>query len=317
MTFNLTRQSLGGTLVLFTLLLGLFWVRHFYAPSVAEAATVNPMPLGELLDMAAHGIEWVHLAVSVVFVYMTAVCLTRMVSRNLLFQVRTFSFLPLLAVAGFGIFIEECNAAAVVAMYLSARGSDYLASSYRRTARPGDLFGGGLMFGLMPLFHASALFLMVLPLLSMPIYKRNFRETALMFTGLLLPAFVWFYVLWATDGVFTWPVMSYVIPALDMMRLVAVGMVAATVLLSLVSFVGDGRMIRTRAYRIHLYLLCFLMLSAAGCRSVGSLPLVAVPLSVVAASWFSRHGGFVPSVVYALTLAVTVFMNLWEIYHNL
>ncbi len=317
MNGNLTRQSLGGALVLFTLLSGLFWARHLLWPLPAEAAVANPLPLGRLIDGMAHGIEWVHAAVSSVFIYMTAICVTRLVSRNLVFQVRTHAFLPLLVVAGFGIFIREGNSAAVVAMYLLARGSYYFASAYRRRARVGDLFGGGLMFGLAPLFHAPSVVYMVMVIVAMPIYRRNFRETALALIGALLPALTWFYILWATDGEPMWPEMNYVLPGMDIMRMVAAGLVVATVLISLVSFMHDARKIRTRAYHIHLYMLCFLAVGLAGWRSVGDLPMVAVPVSVVAASWFSRHEGLAPTIVYTLTLIAAISVNVWGIYHSL
>jgi hypothetical protein len=310
MTRNLTRQSLGGTLVLFTLLMGLFWARHFMAPLPAEAAAANTMPLGQLLDRAAQGIEWVHAAISLLFIYMTAICVTRMMSRNLVFQVRTHTFLPLLAVAGFGIFIRDCNAAAVIAMYLLARGSDYFASAFRRHARPGDLFGGGLMFGLAPLLHATAVFYIVLIPLAMIVYMRNLRETVLALIGALLPASTWLYILWATGGDFEWPAMHYnTLPEMDLPRMVATGLLAATVLVSLASFMRDSHRIRTRAHRIHLYMIFFLIIGVAGWRSVGDLPPTAVPAGVVAASWLSRHEGIIPTLFYALTITATIFAN--------
>ena len=316
MNLNLTRQSLGGAFVLFTLLLGLFWVRHLCAPLPVEAAVLNPMPLGKLIDVAARGIEWVHSSASLVFVYMTAIRVTRLVVRNLVYQVRTHAFLPLMAVAGFGIFLRDGNTAAVIAVYLLVRGSDYFASTFRRRARAGDLFGGGLMFGLAPLFYAPAAICLIMVLVAMPIYKRNLRETALALVGALLPAFVWFYVVWALGVGFVWPDMGYVLPEMDIMRMVVAGLVAATMLASLVSFVRDARRIRTRAYRIHLYMICFMAVAFAGCRSVGDLPMVAVPVGVVAASWFSRHEGVVPTLAYVLTLAAAIFVNIWEIYLN-
>ncbi len=309
MNLNLTRQSLGSTLVLFTLLMGLFWVRHLSASLPAEAAVANPMPLGRLIDVAARGIEWIHAAVSLIFIYMTAIRVTRLVVRNLVFQVRTHAFLPLLAVAGFGIFIRDGNSAAVVAMYLLTRGSDYFASSFRRTARAGDVFGGGLMFGLAPLFYAPAAFYLIMIPVAMPIYMRSLRETVLALVGALLPAFAWFYILWATERGFVWPDMHYILPEVGIARLVVAGLVVALVMVSLVSFMSDASRIRTRAYRIHLYMICFLVAGLAGWRSAGDLPLVAVPVSVVAASWFSRHDGVVPKAAYLLAILAAVAAN--------
>jgi hypothetical protein len=314
MTFNLTRQSLGGALVLFTFLVGLFWVRHLAAPMASEAAVAHPAPLGALIQKYTHNIEWVHAAASLVFIYMTAICITRLVTRNLVFQVRTHAFLPLLAIAGFGIFIREDNTAAVIAMFLLARGSDYFASSFRRDARPGDLFGGGLMFGLAPLFHAPTTFCLPLILVAMLVYIRSLRETLLSLVGASLPAFTWFYILWITDRKFEWPPMYYTLPEMDITQMVAAGLVATTILMSLLSFLRDARRIRTRAYRIHIYMICFLFVGLAAWHSISDLPLIAVPIGVVAASWFSRHEGIIPTLTYILTITTIIITNIFHLF---
>lgn len=312
------RQSLGATLVLFVLLMGLFLGRHLLFPlEGAEDAVANPMPLGATLDRLAKGVEWVHVAVSAAFAFFTAISVTRLVSRNLVFPVRTHVFLPLLAVIGFGIAVRGGNASAVVAMFLLSRGNEYFAAAFRRTARPGDLFGGGLMFGLAVLFYAPAAVWLALIPVAMPIYMRNLREGILALTGALLPLFASCYADWVMGGEFLTTLTHIAdavtarmsVPELSVARLAVAGIVAMMVVVSLVSFASDARKVRTRAYRIHLYMICSLFIGLAGLRSVGDLPLAAIPMSIVGASWFSRHEGVVPTIVYILTLLTAVAAN--------
>ncbi len=319
MRSTITRQPLSTTLVWFSLLVVLFVVRHIMAPLPIEEAVANTMPLGALIDMAANHNEWIHSAISLVFIYFTAISITRLISRNLVFPARTHTFLPLLAITALGICIPTGNGAVSVAAYLLARGSEYFASAFRRTARPGDLFGGGLLFGLTSLLYAPAAIYLVLALVAMPIYMRSLRETMLTMVAALLPIFACCYVYWAMDRPFLEPCMSIrdaltahiAIPDLPLTRIVAAGMVALCVIMSLAAFVADGHKIRTRAYRIHIYMLCYLVVAVAGWRSVNDIMLVAVPMSVVASLWFARREGWVPTVVYLLTVAAAVVANLY------
>lgn len=253
--------------------------------------------------------EWAHAVVSVVCAIGAAISVTRMVSRNLVFAVRTHVFLPLMAAAGFGVAIATGNGGAAVAMFLIARGTEFFTSAFRRTAKPGDLFGGGLLLGLAPLVHLSAACYVLLIPVAMVVFMRNLREAVLAMVGAALPAFVWWYVEWATGRGASLEYPRFVLPEWSVSQFIAAGMLVVCALVSLGSLMRDARRIRTRAYRIHIYMVFYLLIGVAGMRSAADLPMVAVPLGVVAAGWFSRHEGIVPRIVYVLTL-LSVCVNL-------
>ncbi len=286
---KITRWSLGATLILFVLLVALFWGRHLWNIEFGE--------------------EWIHAGVSLAAVFMAAYSASRIVLRNLVFAVRTHVFLPLMVIIGFGIIFADEGGGAAVSMFLVTRGGEYFASAFRRTARPGDLFGGGLMMGLAPLACTeAAVFLALIPI-AMIVYMRNFRETLLAFTGAALPIFARWYVGWATGEGWTPHFPMLELPELGLRQMILGGLLAAGVVVSLGSFVFDRRRIRTRAYRIHIYLFFWLIVSFAGFRNGGDFALIAVPAGVIAASWFSRHEGVVAQVFYISMLIMAVVAN--------
>lgn len=312
MKFSVIRQSLSGTLVLFCLLAGLFAVRHGVAEAVPAMGAAAP--LGRLMA-GVTGTGWGDMAAALFFALWAAVSITRLVSRNLVFAAKTHTFLPLMAIVSLGIVWQSPMSPAVAAMFLLARGSEYMAAAFRRTSRPGDLFGGGMMPGLAPLVYAPAsIFLFMVPL-AMMVFRRSKRESALTVVGVLLPVFIAAYWTWARGGaflsVFT-DTADFLMtrqgfePLPPMAALVCGGLAAACVVVSLGSLAADSGTIRTRALRIHVYMVCFLVVAGLGfalpCASWGDLPMAAVPVGVVGASWFSRHDGWIPNVLYILII---------------
>jgi hypothetical protein len=318
---------LGTTLVVFSLLIGLFWVRHLFFPAAAEAPTPNPMPAGAAIQRLLAGREWIEAALSLAFICLVVIVVTRLVSRNLVFATRTHVFLIFFALAGFGLFIRGGNLPAIAATYLVARGSEFFAVSFRRASQPGNLFGGAMLIGLAPLLYAPAAIYAVMVPLAMPIYMRNRREAVVALAGLLLPTFAWAYVWWGLGrpfgelyGLIAQALTTRVAAppvdlreAVDILRLASAALIAACTVLSLGSFVIEARQIRTRAYRIHVYMIFLLVVACGGmalpCASVGDLPLIALPVSVVAASWFSRHNGRFSTILYLITILCVVVCN--------
>lgn len=324
MSFSVIRQSLSGTLVLFCLLLGLFAVGHWYGMNSGESGAdwTTVAPLGLLLEHATMTEPWLDTALALFFALATAISVTRLISRNLVFAVRTHTFLPLVAIVGFGLFWGREMAPAAAAMFFIARGSEYFASSFRRTSKSGDLFGGGFMLGLAPLVYApAAIFLTMIPL-AMSIYMRSWRESALAVAGVLLPSFAVAYATWALGGHFMaifrdaaailMTQRALVRPPLP--TLVAMGAVVLCTVISLGSLAMERSTIRTRALRIHSYMVCLLVVAGVGfaltCSSWADLPLAAVPVGVVTSSWFSRHEGLVPNILYLLIILSAVVANI-------
>lgn len=333
MKYGITKQPLSVTLVLFSVLALLFWFRHLFIPMAAETAALNPMPFGGAISQWLAPYPYAEAALSLLVLYLTAISVTRLVSRNLLFPARTYVFLILMLIAGYGLFIRSGNLPAVVAAWLTAQASEYFASSFRRTARLSDSFRGALLLGCAPLFYAPATIYLLLMPVAMPIYMRGWRESIVALVGMLFPVFAFSYVTWAagepflalyTDIADTLLSRGTLAPLCDVgsaegiARVFTAAMLVVAVLLSIATFVMSARQIRTRAYRIYLYMLLFLLLSVAGlalpCASVGDLPLVAMPVAIVATFYFSRFEGRFPAIIYALTIAGAVVCNLLPIF---
>ena len=326
---RITRQPLGITIVLSTLLLLFFQGRHVLWPVKAEAAAENLTPLGGAIAGWFEGLPWVEAGMSVVLILLTAIVITRLVSRNLVFPTRTYVFLIFLAVVGYGIFIRSGNLPVVLSAYLLARASECFAAAFRRTAHMYNSFRGALMLGMVPLLYApAAVYVLLLPL-AMPIYMRGVRETIVGFTGLALPTLVYAYVMWALGEPFTEYFTDLFaqlmtpggrLPLIDLTshagiaRIVLMALVAAGVVMSLGTYIVNARMIRTRAFRIYLFMIFFMLVGIGGmalpCASVGDLPLVALPVSVVAAEYFSRYVGVTANILYISTILAAVAYNI-------
>lgn len=326
---GITRQPLGITIVLFTLLVLFFQGRHILWPAAAEAPVANLTPLGRMIVGWFEGLPWVEAAVSVILILFTAVVITRLVSRNLVFAARTYVFLIFLAIVGYGIFIRSGNLPVVLAAYLLAKASECFASAFRRTARMADSFRGAVMLGIAPLLYVPATAYIVLLPFAMAIYMRGWRETVVGFTGLVLPTLVYAYVMWALGEPFTeyfielftqlmtsgggLPFIDTSSPA-GIARIALITLIAAGIVMSLGTYARNARMIRTRAFRIYLFMIFFMLTVIGGmalpCASVGDLPLVALPVSVVAAEYFSRYTGTTASVIYISTILVAVAYNI-------
>ena len=326
---GITRQPLGVTIVLFTLLVLFFQLRHILLPVAAETAVANLTPLGSVVGGWFEGLPWVEAVVSVVLTLLTAIVITRLVSRNLVFPARPYVFLIFLAAAGYSIFIRSGNLSAVLSAYLLARASEYFASAFRRTARMYDSFRGAVMLGIAPMLYAPATVYMLLLPLAMAVYMRGWRETVVGFAGLMLPMLVYSYLMWALGTPFTeyftdlfaqlttygggLPFIDMTSPA-GIARIALMALIAAGVMMSLRTFILNGRMIRTRAFRIYLFMIFFMLAGCGGmalpCASVGDLPLLALPVSVVAAEYFSRHISIVAKILYILTILGAVVYNI-------
>lgn len=326
---GITRQPLGITIVLFTLLLLFFWGRHITGPLPAEAAVPNLTPFGSVVSSWFAGLEWLEAVVSVFVVFLTAIVVTRLVSRNLVFPARTYVFLIFFAIVGYGVFIRTGNLPAVLAGYLLARASECFASAFRRSARMIDSFRGALLLGIAPLFYAPAAMYMLLLPLAMPVYMRGGRETVVGFVGLAFPMLAYAYVMWALGEPFTGyftdlygqlsapgdglPFIDMATPA-GIARMLLMALVAAGLVMSLGTYIMNAGMIRTRAFRIYLFMIFFMLAGIGGlllpCASAGDLPLLALPVSVVASEYFSRYTGTVASLIYISTIVVAVAYNI-------
>ncbi|MCL2562242.1 MAG: hypothetical protein FWE10_08010 [Rikenellaceae bacterium] len=328
---GITRQPLGATMMLFSLLLSLFVWRHLAVEKVAVVSGAAPFgsAIGPWFAMRPYAGS----AVTVILIFLTALVLTRLISRNLVFPARTYVFLIFFVIAGYGIFATLGSVSVVLATYLAAKASESFASAFRRSARMSKSFQGAMLLGIAPLLHAPAAVYALLVPLAMAVYIRGWRETLVAIVGLALPAATYSYIMWAFgvqafgayftalgESLFTpvsagggFPTVSLTSPT-EVAVVALVVFMAAAVVLSLGAYVLEARRIRTRALRIYVYMALFMFVGVGGlllpCASTADVPLLALPLSVVAAGYFSRHTNLAAGILYVLTILAAVAYNL-------
>lgn len=324
----IARQPLWMTIGIFTLLLGLFWFNHLTSVP-AQVAIFNPAPFGKAINSWLDTSPYIDAAASIIFIYMTALVITRTISRNLVFPARTYVFIILYAIIGYGFFIRTQTLPITISAYLIAKGSEYLAASFRRSVSFSEMFRSGFVFGLAPLFYAPSVVYILLLFIAMPLYMRSVREAAVALAGLLLPILTYSYIMWGAGDPFMQPLVTLWetitdngggIPLFDLhssagiLRASAATMAIIAIVLSLGSFAVTSHSMRTRAFRVYGFFVFFLIIAVIAIflpgASTGDLPLIAIPTSVVGAHFFSRHQGIPATIIYILLLISIIASNI-------
>lgn len=327
---TILRQPLWVTIGIFTLLLGLFWVNHLTSAISAQSAIYNPAPFGQAVNSWIAGSPYIDAAMSILLTFMTALVLTRIISRNLVFPARTYIFITIYVAICYGFFIHNDTLPVAIAAYLVAKGAEYLAASFRRSVSFSELFRSGFVLGLAPLFYAPSVIYILLLFIAIPVYLRTVREAFVGLTGLILPILTYSYIMWGTGDPFLQPLITlwdavtndgggfmppfYPHSPAGFLRLSAAAAVIAALVLSLGTFVLNPRGMRTRALRIYSFFVFFLLIAGIAmflpCASTGDLPLTAIPASVVGSHYFSRHPGIPATILYFLLLGSIITGNL-------
>lgn len=325
---TIARQPLWVTIAIFTLLLGLFWMNHLTSAAAAQPAIYNPAPFGSAINSWLGAAAYIDAGLSILFIYMTALVITRIISRNLLFPARTYIFLTLYAIIGYGFFMRGNTLPVAISAYLVAKGSEYLAASFQRSTSFRESFRSGIVLGLAPLFYAPSGVYIFLLIIAMPLYMRTVREAILGLAGLILPILTYSYIMWGTGDPFLQPLATLWgtitgdgggFPPFDLaspagiLRASAAAVAIVAIVLSLGSFVVNAPP-RTRALRVYGFFIFFLIIAVLAiflpCASIGDLPLLAIPASVVGANFFSRHPGITATIIYILLLVSIIGANI-------
>ncbi|MCD7968745.1 MAG: hypothetical protein LUF87_00100 [Alistipes sp.] len=343
MQADVTKQSFGVIFTQFVLLALLFWAGCYYGTGEQAAmtsASVLPGPSGWPGYLPGNYIgPWTMrfplptVVLSLVIIFFNAFLITKTVTQNLVYPIRTY--LPCifyLLVAG-GICFPGYDLAAVLAAYLMVRASAAFISSFVRKVSFGTTFRGAFLIGMTPLLEPqNAIYILLVPIATM-IFRRCGRETIVAVLGSLMPALITAYLWWAFGGEFTgvfievWQQFTAGVPAMvspqalsggletlygmitepaGILRIGAVALMVVTLLLSVISFFSMSADMRTRAYKINIFALWFLLLGfislALPSRCCGNFPVLAIPAAVIAPAFFVRHRSLVPLALYILTL---------------
>ncbi len=324
MQTDVARQSLSFSLLLFAVLGGLFWLRGVAAPYEVEAALPGDVLLGGMVTRMAAGSPWLAWAAGGLLAVVTALHITRISTRNMLYVNRSFLPITFFVTAACGVFVTPGNVNGLIAVFLFTGSSAHLAASFRRAPSFDLMFRAGIGLGLMPLFYPPALVLWTGVPVAMLLYRRLWREGVACLVGLLMPLAAYSYIDWLAGGEFTdapRQVMDYLGFGQPYAPLgIGIGQTVVLCLMTLVFFLSTGtylgmaRSMRTRPARIIAYFLCMtavaLTVYALPCRNAMMYPLLAAGFSMVAPVYFVRNKGLVPALLFAGLAMAAVAVNL-------
>lgn len=351
MQLDIVRQPLSLTLLLLALLLALFWgsgdagpagvrerqalpaavMREAAGPAdraegraekngtgagedTATRAAARAMPLEALLAPGSVPPGFPYRLGTAALLFLAALLVTRIVTRNMVLVVRTYLPALFFAVVASGFYRPDNGAASAVAALLLIAGSDRLIAGFRRKASFDPLFRGAFLLGTAPLVAAPAvLFFPAVPV-AVVLFRRNGHEAAVALIGYVLPLLVCSYVYWGMGypfghvgemlaGALTTPAASDMLTLrAGLWRMALAALLLLLTALSIVSFAGHAAQMRTRARRIFLYFI-YMLVPGAGLfllpgRSPEMFALLAVPLAVIAPNFFVRHTGALPALLY-------------------
>lgn len=343
MHVDLTRHSLGWTLLLFAGLTALFWMRSVVAPLPEADALCAQMPLGLWIDRAG---AWLPLGLRnlliVLIVFWNGLLLTRVMSRNMLVLERTYMPFILYLLVACGLSFGRTPLAPYVAAGLLVTAFDLMIGSFRRVVVYAKSFDSALLTGLSALVYGpAAVYALLLPC-SLILFRKGWREWLTTTVGLALPFLIASYVYWGLGEPFlhVWNLwlqemserlgspffwqraceaLSAGGAATGSPGAVAL-MIAPWVPIALVTgaalgvFLFKARSMRTRPYKTYLYFVWILFFSLtpllAPGGSTADLPLLAAPLAIVMPTYFNRFGGWPGNGAYLLLLGCVILYNL-------
>ncbi|MCC8035489.1 MAG: hypothetical protein LIO77_06115 [Rikenellaceae bacterium] len=342
MQTDVTMQSFGATIVQFLLLAALFWASSLCgiagtagdaAMSLTYAAEEGSFLPGFYINGALSHYPAAAGALTLLLIFVNAFLITKTVSRNLVYATRTYLPAIFYLLVACGICFPVYDLSAVVAAWLLVQASIAFISSFVRSDSFGSTFKGAFFIGITPLLDPpNAIYLLMIPA-AMAIFRRGGRETFVALIGSLLPALFTAYIWWACGNEFTglfvdiWREFTAGFPQsiggraaglsgaaaalastpAGIARLLTTGLLAVTLIMSAVGFFTMSSDMRTRAYKIHIYAIWFLLLAvislALPSGGSGNFPVLAIPAAILAPVFFVKHRSPVPTILYILLVA--------------
>lgn len=322
MRIDITRQPLGIVLMQFFLLMLLFWSRAEFFPTPVERVDMSSgFALGGIFDffIRSSGVLGQLIVMGVVFV--NAMLITRIVTRNMVLEARTFLPALIYLMTSCGLYIGGGVSGYLVSMF-TIHGTHYFIRGFRRTATFDFVFRGGLLFGLAVLFSFEAVLLFIATVIAMIIFRRTIRETIAMFAGFVLPFAIYSYIYWGMGYDFSYVALwgwrslalfdlyGIYISAIGVPQILFVSILTLVVFLSLGAFVVNTTTMRNRAQRIFIFFIWLLLFGivmfALPVRSSLGYSLIAAPVALIAPYYFVKHHSRTSLYLYIALIATAV-----------
>lgn len=339
MSLDLTRQSLLKTILYFVLLAVIFWGAELFQPErsglVAAAHDTQMLtppagtPLGTLLDQWIRQVPGIGILLSSILVFINSFVVTRLVIRNVIFLERTYmpAIIYLLVSSGYYNSYMSFRPLLVALLVLIAAENIFRSYNYKALAT-GPYMVVGFTLGAAGAIYAPALFLVILLPIGLLLFRLfDLREWIAALGGWLIPLFFSAYGVWLAGGNFTDTFVqcrdalltSTPLPPAKLFssfEWTFIGCVVILFILSIITFLGRRREYKLKPFKVYIYFIWMLIVTASilafvPSRSLYQLPILAIPLAVIIPTYFnSRKPNFVTNFLYVLMMGCAVVIHL-------
>ena len=328
MSIDFTRPNLFRAIFYFLLLYAFFRCRElFHAEPVAVDATFL-MPLGKGLSgfLSGHPV-WKEIYLFLLS-FFSALSLTRILSRNMIYRERTFLPVVVFPLVAFGYTSSAVTPAALTAAFLLVFAAGNMIKSHKREENISYFLHAAVALGFATLLYApSVVFFLLLPV-GFALFRQNGRSIVAATFGYFLPLFFCSYVLWGMGENFgdtTRRMLSILMTPssetlfvfrMEAWDFVLSGLFLLLALLARIGFAKGQVRIRRRALR-GFFLFFWMLVVSFGmvilpCRSLDMLPVLAVPLAAVIPVVFTRKNGWFSNLLYLLMVWSVIIYNLFR-----
>lgn len=323
MRFDIIRQPLSVTMVLFALLLIVFWGRHILLPLPQEGLTALATPLGGWINGLTDNLNEFRLLPAMVMIFINAMMVTRIMTNNMVLAVRTYISAIIYLIVSCGVFVSDNMLCAALSGYLLIRASQLFIVGFRRALSFDLFFRGAFLVGVSVLIYVpSAVMVLMLPI-ALKVFRRNGRESFIAFGGLLIPILLYVYICWAAGYPLHEALHECLInsvgydilsPDMGIARMIFMGALILVTSISIGTYTANARMMRNKASRIYTFFIYVLVISlgmmAMPCRSTADYAILALPLAVITPAYFVKNTGSVALLLWVLLLGSVIAANI-------
>jgi len=333
MKLDIARQPFGVTVTSLAVLAAFFSLRHNLSPDPCEIISVSDMPLDRIIDsLGLNSGSTAGRILTVMVVLVNSIMLTRIANRNMLYVIKAYLPATLYLLISSGIYFAASSLSVHLAAMLIILALARFFSSFRREINAGGCFTGGLLTGIATLFYGNVVVLIPFIHIALSLLRRSWRENVLAVTGALIPLFICAYTDWILgrgftdifviirselDGGFD---VSSIASFMNPFRLISIAILILLLFLSVGSYIGNVRTMRTRPARLILVIILLLGAFAPLVLFESSpaiiAPFWAIPLSLLIPVYFVRNGSFAAALLYIGLIIAVIALNGIQLYNQ-
>jgi len=324
MGFDITRQSLIRTILLFLFMYAIFGVREYLFTVPVQFDLTDFSFLGRSIYDFSVSRPYLNEILTFIFLFVNAFYLTRLATRNLILVDRSYLPAIIYIVICAGYTVPAQNIISLLAAFFIIAAVENIINSYKRLDRFNYFFNAGMCIGIAVLIYPQTVPYVILLPISLIYFTRTWRDWFLSLVGLSVPLFLLSYITWATG-----PEFGFIYRAIfavledgagDIIKNISVaGYIMSTFYLLLavfgiIVFMGGKARTKKRAVRLFILFVWMLILTIPVLsleeNPTLAIPLAAVPLSIMIPAFFNRKKGIIGNILYIAIIIVTIVFNL-------